>query len=54
MADVRIERFDKLPFDEYYDLITVELNIYGNILTIRALMHHRIEKIEFAEVVKDV
>jgi len=53
MSDVRIDSFVKLPFDEYYDLITVELNIYGNILTVRALMHHRIEKIEFAEVVKN-
>ena len=54
MSDVRIENIDRLPFDEYYNLITVELNIYGNILTVRALIHHRTEKIEFAEVVKNV
>ena len=53
MSDVRIERFDKLPFDEYYDLITVELNVYGNILTVRALIHHRLNEIEFVEVVKN-
>ena len=54
MSDVKIESIDRLPFDEYYDLITVDLNIYGNALTVRTLVHHRTEKIEFVEVMKDV
>ena len=52
MSDVKIENDDRLPFDEYYDLVTVEINVYGNILTLRALIHHRTKEIEFAEVVK--
>ena len=52
MSDVRIENIDRLPFDEYYNLVSIEINVYGNILTLRALIHHRTNEIEFAEVVK--
>lgn len=30
MADVRIETWERLPFDESTDIVEVSLNVYGN------------------------
>lgn len=34
MADVRIETWERMPFDEFTDVVEVELNVYGNVVKV--------------------
>lgn len=38
MADVRIETWERVPFDDMTDLVEVQLNVYGNVVMVAFIL----------------
>ena len=45
MADVRIVRWDRMPFDEFLDVVEIELQVYNDTVKLEFLLIPLTEKI---------